>query len=559
MASVDKIERELEYAKTQYDKCEEKLDRLSELKKKLRGKKWTDSDEKEAWIEEKEELEEEVKELKTSKDRWELQMQKLQNTLMETTQTVKISLEDALSSIPPPVRYSSTGVTSKTTTKVHGNPPTSVLLWDNFLEEVNQFRFDQQPRFERPQFAKDREMINEEDVRDALNSNICTVVNKLTGPDFDFSMRGTHTPGIPDFTCHYLVEQLILVIEVKRKHVLEDIGGRRFPEFYQDNDKARMVVQQIYNYMGANERRYGILTTYDNHWFLRREHTMLWISETLSLQSKSPPVLKAYAYLARQAKDNPESLNPYRVPVPTHGNNNSRVLRSQSKLSSTQSANQQSTTSTSTYQQSPNASDKLHNFAFTDFKFMDILGQGRSGKTLLCEFRGETIALKTVDLAKAPPYVLEEMQKEVEIYESLADIQGQYIPKLVCHGYYGGGMCFIIGLTIVGTPLDKHKITKQQSSRALKALEAIHKHDILHNDIREENILVDDSGDIYLIDFGIASRADTKKKRKLFEEEQMKLSRLLDEYTVMPHSCPVSSQESDDCIEDMTTKTVLCN
>ena len=34
-------------------------------------------------------------------------------------------------------------------------------------------------------------------------------------------------------------------------------------------------------------------------------------------------------------------------------------------MSSTQLVNQQSTTSTSTYQQSPNASDKLQNFAFT--------------------------------------------------------------------------------------------------------------------------------------------------------------------------------------------------
>ncbi|KAG9304909.1 hypothetical protein G9A89_010771 [Geosiphon pyriformis] len=127
---------------------------------------------------------------------------------------------------------------------------------------------------------------------------------------------------------------------------------------------------------------------------------------------------------------------------------------------------------------------------------MDILTQGRSGKTLLCKFRGKTIALKTVDLAKAPLYILEKMQKEIEIYESLANIQRQYIPKLVCHGYYGGGMCFIIGLTIVGTLLDKHKITKQQSLKALKALEAIHKHDILHNDIWKKNILVDDSGDI---------------------------------------------------------------
>ncbi|KAG9295286.1 hypothetical protein G9A89_021217 [Geosiphon pyriformis] len=166
MTSVEDIKRELEYVKTQYGRCVEELKEkgeklgekeveLHDLKKNLRQRKYKDENEKNWWIEDvqelekqKEKLEEEVKELKTSKDRWEVQMQKLQNTLMETTQTVEISLEDALSSIPPPVRYSSTGVTSKTTTKVHGNPPTSVLLWDNFLEEVNQFRFDQQPRFE---------------------------------------------------------------------------------------------------------------------------------------------------------------------------------------------------------------------------------------------------------------------------------------------------------------------------------------------------------------------------------------------------------------------------
>jgi serine/threonine protein kinase len=165
------------------------------------------------------------------------------------------------------------------------------------------------------------------------------------------------------------------------------------------------------------------------------------------------------------------------------------------------------------------------NFSFTDFKFKK-LGEGRSGKPLLCEFRGDMIALKSVDLSKA----LEEMQKEVEIYKDLADIQGKYIPKLVCYGYYGGGMSFVIGVTIVGTTLSERKITKQQRTKALKGLEAIHKHGILHNDIREENILTNDNGDIYLIDFGMASRADTKKKRKLFEEEQLKYSNLLDRY-----------------------------
>jgi serine/threonine protein kinase len=91
-------------------------------------------------------------------------------------------------------------------------------------------------------------------------------------------------------------------------------------------------------------------------------------------------------------------------------------------------------------------------------------------------------------------------------------------------------MSFVIGMTIAGTSLSEHKITKRQRTKALKGLEAIHKHGILHNDIREENILIDDNGDVYLIDFGMASRADKKKKRKLFEEEQLKYSNLLDRY-----------------------------
>ncbi|CAH1758051.1 1184_t:CDS:1, partial [Entrophospora sp. SA101] len=109
------------------------------------------------------------------------------------------------------------------------------------------------------------------------------------------------------------------------------------------------------------------------------------------------------------------------------------------------------TSSISVYQQQ--SLPHQQNFSFADFKFKSILGGGRSGKTLLCKFHGDTIALKSVDLSKAPPYVLEEMQKEVEIYKDLADIQGKYIPKLVCYGYYGGGMSFVIGMTIVGTML----------------------------------------------------------------------------------------------------------
>ncbi|CAG8718463.1 10347_t:CDS:2, partial [Funneliformis mosseae] len=275
----------------------------------------------------------------------------------------------------------------------------------------------------------------------------------LTGPDCVYSRRPTDATGIPDFNCHR-AELLILVMEAKRKYVLEDMGEQTLLEFY---------------YTGKG-----------------KDHTELWISKTLPLQSESPPVLKAYAYLTRQAKENPNSSHP-QVLVPVHGDNNSRVLRSHIKSPSNSSINQQPTPSnqlsSSAFGASSNTFVKQNNYSFSDFKFKSILGEGRSGKTLLCEFRGDMIALKSADLSKIPSW-------------SVMDIM------------------------------------EEQKTRAIKGLKAIHKHGILHNDIQEENILINDNDDIYLIDFGMASRADTKKKRKLFEEEQLKLSQLLDGYIV---------------------------
>ncbi|GBC38900.1 kinase-like domain-containing protein [Rhizophagus irregularis DAOM 181602=DAOM 197198] len=261
------------------------------------------------------------------------------------------------------------------------------------FDKVNQFRFDQQPIFERPQFNQDIEIVNEEDVRVAISINICLMLNKLIGSDYNFSKRPPTSPGIPDFTCH-LVGSLILVIEAKRKHVLEDMGEQTFPEFY-NTSKGKDI------------------------------------SKTLPLQSESPPVLKAYAYLTRQAKENPNSPKP-QVLVPAQGDNNSRTLRSNSKSSSSSSLTNQASSTFSNQQSSSN--------------------------------------VQSVDLLKAPSYVLEEMQKEVEIYKDLADIQGKYIPKLVCYGYYGGGMSFVIGLTIVGSMLSDKKITEQQKTRAIKGI-----------------------------------------------------------------------------------------
>ncbi|PKK55356.1 hypothetical protein RhiirC2_802608 [Rhizophagus irregularis] len=94
-----------------------------------------------------------------------------------------LSLEEALLCIPPSITYSPDCVTSKTTTKAVGDPPASVQLWRDFFKQVNSFHFDQQSIFERPRFDDRFVIVNEEDVRNAINFNICMVLNNLTGTD----------------------------------------------------------------------------------------------------------------------------------------------------------------------------------------------------------------------------------------------------------------------------------------------------------------------------------------------------------------------------------------
>ena len=160
----------------------------------------------------------------------------------------------------------------------------------------------------------------------------------------------------------------------------------------------------------------------------------------------------------------------------------SKRLRS-SKTNNKSSSNS-SNSSSNTLQKNPKGKSK-QDLSFMDFKFNDcMLGEGRSGKTLQCEFRGITIALKCTDLWKSPPYILKEMHNEVNIYQILSTIQRVYIPELVCYGYYGGGMCYVIGTAFVGTPLTNYKyITERQRLMALLALNAIHSKGLLHKNI----------------------------------------------------------------------------
>ncbi|CAG8605458.1 16368_t:CDS:2 [Funneliformis mosseae] len=100
-----------------------------------------------------------------------------------------LSQEQALSCIPLPIGYHPDVITSQNTT-------TKILLWDDLFEKINKFHFDNEPKFERPQFTNFPSCINEEDIRIPI-------------------------AGIPEFVTMFASFEFIAPIEIKREHVFQ--------------------------------------------------------------------------------------------------------------------------------------------------------------------------------------------------------------------------------------------------------------------------------------------------------------------------------------------------
>jgi serine/threonine protein kinase len=112
------------------------------------------------------------------------------------------------------------------------------------------------------------------------------------------------------------------------------------------------------------------------------------------------------------------------------------------------------------------------------------------------------IALKVADIAKHRE-MLPELLNEVSVYEQLADLQGNGIPRLFCHGSVEE-VLYCVGVSVCGTVANG--FTLKQRQKLLETLESIHQAGILHNDIKKDNIVVDESGNPYIIDFGFSTR-----------------------------------------------------
>src|SRR5437870_4643952 len=105
-----------------------------------------------------------------------------------------LTLEEALSCVPPLVFIERL---TKSVPSSGDHVPDEVLLWDDFLERVNLYKFTGNERYQRPIFSLSRKGVGEMSFQAIFEFNICEILNNLL-PDYDFSRKKTKIPGDPD-------------------------------------------------------------------------------------------------------------------------------------------------------------------------------------------------------------------------------------------------------------------------------------------------------------------------------------------------------------------------
>jgi hypothetical protein len=430
----------------------------------------------------------------------------------------RMTLHQYLLTIPPLPTYSNTlpGPTSNIPPNVRH--PQLNLHWESFEQEVLQYvrmeiepipetvlppvfeMLDTQIRTEVPALQM---FISQNYLRPVAIQFGATVVtseygNSVGSTDSHFERNG----------------QTIIINEYKGKWTLN-------PEWFQNgridqlniNYYIRDAIVQLYTYMVVNHLQHGILTSSDYTFFFKRVKVedssdgfeQLFISTGIAHNATNPTVLQSIAYFLSLADGTPFTSPPPsplrqspRNSRPSSPRNSPSTLRRMVETTNFASGNEHGSVPIQ-----GTGSSYESDFALEDFNIKSVLGSGRT--KVYYEAKNQ-LALKGIDLWKQS-HMLAELHNEIEIYRLLSDLQGRFIPKLVLHGYWEGGM-YCIGFSLCGTVPEA--LSESQKQSVLSNIDAIHNRGIIHNDIKKENILVDENGNVVLIDFGFATQNSCK-------------------------------------------------
>ncbi|GJJ78401.1 hypothetical protein EMPS_10760 [Entomortierella parvispora] len=395
-----------------------------------------------------------------------------------------------------------------TTNSPYRRTPALVTTWTDFQSAAASKKYSTEQKFNRNLFEFNTlpsAVVDEASLTTELYTNVFKVLNGLVPPGSIFiGHAGADLVGEPPVLYRVPPYEARILIEVKTKWDLEcdDLVQKHNDEMrliadgLEPTDPVWPYVLRIFAYLSFNRLKYGVLTTYDQTWFLKREEGVLLVSPTILHRDHSPTVLQCYKHIMDLA--NEDHFSP---PAPLVQSSNCRRDHHRAHRLD------------------------LQDVDLGEFQLQEILGSGRSGRVFRALWQDQPVALKVCDLYKHPDYE-DEMLTEVTVYQVLESLQGVYIPRLLFAGYDGG--MFAVAMEMAGSPVEVESLSDENRLKIVDCLTAIHQHGILHNDIRLENILVcrdNDQLQARFIDFALSKRSTSEHE---MQREMMDLKRLLE-------------------------------
>jgi serine/threonine protein kinase len=149
------------------------------------------------------------------------------------------------------------------------------------------------------------------------------------------------------------------------------------------------------------------------------------------------------------------------------------------------------------------------------YELKEKIGSGSFGVVFRCydHHRKHTLAMKLESLEISTP----QLEFECKLYSLLNGVKGipkiyAYIPRYA----FSFGKYNILGMQLLGHNLEEYfqhcgqkfsvKTAFQLGYQMVRILQDVHAKDIIHRDLKPDNFLIDASGNMYLIDFGLAKR-----------------------------------------------------